>query len=264
MEPFTTVRPLQCTNRKDVERYLDAFIPPHRRRQPLVLAGVAVPGGAAAAAAAGAAARPAASSNLGGAAAGAGAGAVPPMQQYAAGLLPAGAKRPRGRPRIHPPKEPKRPRQPQMAAGDTPAGTTPGAAHLFGTPGDMLASAAAGVATLGAAVAAAAGAATPGSEQAAATPAGDGEAGVVAVRPKRKGPRPLAEAVFIDSEERRQQVRRVVVQRVGWGAAACAGQLAKVVRSSALEHCNLPCNSLCCLLPLTPTGVRAACGGGAG
>lgn len=80
---------------------------------------------------------------------------------------------------------------------------------MFGTPGEVGAAAAATPAMLGAVVDATAGGATPGSEQAAATPATDGEAGATAVKPKRRGPRPLAEAVFIESEERRQQV--------GWG-----------------------------------------------
>ncbi len=208
------MRPLQCTNRKDVEKYLDAFIPPHRRRQPLDLPGIGPIGGAAAAAAAAAGAGEQAgetSSNLGAAPAPA-AAPVRPMQQYGAGLLPAGVKRPRGRPRIHPIKE-KRPRPPKAAGGDAlagMAGSVPSGAHMFGTPGQVVAAAAAGVATLGAAVAAAVGGATPGSEQAATTPGGDGEAGATDVKPKRRGPRPLAEAVFIASEERRQQVGECV------------------------------------------------------
>ena len=220
MPPFAQVRALTTSELPEVEAYLDGFIPPHCRRpapppppppppqqqqqqqdaqqQQLLLQRQSSSAGSQAVA------QPVLPLV---------AGAVPAqqvqgaaMQQYAAGLQPAGFKRPRGRPRIHPiGSKGKKGRPAQAAAAAAAAAAAPSAAAQGGPAAAALR---AGMLTAAAAAAGAA-LASPAGDPADPSPAlaeVEDAGGAEAKPQRRRGPRPLAEATYIASEERRQQV----------------------------------------------------------
>lgn len=191
VQPFLLVRPLACSTARDVERYLDQFIPPHKRLHQASAPPPAVPSPAAQQPAQQAQQRPvAADASAPGAAAAARSGTA--MQQYAAQLQAAGVKPKRGRPRLHSPKEPQQPKAP-AAVGGTPATI----ASLPPPPSSAGAGAGAGAGGSGA--------------------AGNGGGTSGKVSRGRKPRTTLAEAALIKDQERREQVRhtRCMWQWVG-------------------------------------------------
>lgn len=225
------MRALETSQHSEVEAYLDGFIPPHcRRPAPAALQPAAALLALQAqqqeeeqqllllqrpSSSAGSQAMPPPFLPLVAGAVPAPRGPGAAMQQYAAGMQPAGFKRPRGRPRIHPPGQGKgkkgRPAQAAAAAAAAADAAIPGGAASAALRGGLLAAAAA----------AAGAAAPPEGELAGPLPApadGDAADGTEPKPQRRRGPRPLAEATYIGSEERRQQVGLR-----GWAAAICKG-----------------------------------------
>lgn len=166
------------------------------------------------------------------------------MQQYAAGLRPAGVQPKRGRPRIHPPKQPKKPRQPKaQPAGGAGAAAAAPAAPAELTPPPAAATDAWALGELALLPAPALGTGDVGEDAPAAGTSG-----------KRRARRPkLAESTFIESEERRQQVGGLQPWQqckpaFGPGPGPCCA----VLRRAA--HCTHPAELLaflgCQLAPL--------------
>ncbi|KAI3436022.1 hypothetical protein D9Q98_002079 [Chlorella vulgaris] len=188
VQPFLLVRPLACSTARDVERYLDQFIPPHKRLHQASAPPPAVPSPAAQQPAQQAQQRPvAADASAPGAAAAARSGTA--MQQYAAQLQAAGVKPKRGRPRLHSPKEPQQPKAP-AAVGGTPATI----ASLPPPPSSAGAGAGAGAGGSGA--------------------AGNGGGTSGKVSRGRKPRTTLAEAALIKDQERREQVYSLRLEAV--------------------------------------------------
>lgn len=206
VQPFSVVRAMACHSEAEVRQYLEQYIPPHRRGQP--------PADSQQAQQAQQGERTQQGRGTQGGqqtqqAQQVQQGKCVALAQHAAELQPAGAKRRPGRPRIHPPQEPKRPRrQAEESAPSAAPGETAAAAGLPGgesEPGNPAGAAAAGLPIV---------AGMPGGDRAALDGTAKGSG-----KKLRAKIGTLAERTFIQDPEKRQQASRSLVQ----GSAVAAG-----------------------------------------